>query len=110
VQHDADFLDPGFAHFLDQDGERGLGGAIAVDERLQGKRALSPAGGGDDGFADIHGVLRCGGASQIRRGRSTAADTVGRHPDLPLSEALSEALSETFVENSCRRGLTPGGE
>lgn len=39
---------------LYQDGEDRLLDAVAIDERLEGKGALLPAGGGDDGFADLH--------------------------------------------------------
>ena len=55
---DADLLDPGAQDFLDDDRERGLGDAVAIDERLQRERALVFAGGGDEGLADVHGRVR----------------------------------------------------
>ena len=54
ANHDTDFVDPGGEYFLDNDAQRSFGNAIAVHQRLQGKRALGFASGGDDGFFDFH--------------------------------------------------------
>lgn len=59
VDDDADFLHTSHDGFLDDDLEGGFFDAVPVDERLEGERALGLAGGGDDGFTDIHeGELR----------------------------------------------------
>ena len=54
--HQPDFLDAGLEDFLQQDGEGGFGLAVTVHQPLQRHAALFPAGGGDDGFANFHGV------------------------------------------------------
>ena len=54
VDDDADFFHTGHDGFLDNDLEGGFFCAVPVDERLEGERALRLAGGGDDGFTDIH--------------------------------------------------------
>ena len=54
VDDDADFFHAGHDGFLDDDLEGGFFGTVPVDERLEGERALRLAGGGDDGFTNIH--------------------------------------------------------
>ena len=63
-----DFLDAGREDFLDENPQRGLGGAVAVHQGLQGEGPLGFAGGGDDGFLDFHGfrTVRCCARRQQR--------------------------------------------
>ena len=63
ADHDADFLDAGAQHFFDDDGEDGFFHAVAVDQGLQRQGALVAAGGGDDGFADLHAIAFLRGQS-----------------------------------------------
>lgn len=51
---DADFFDAGGEDLLKQDGEDGALFAVGADEGLQREGALLGAGGGDDGFFDVH--------------------------------------------------------
>jgi len=53
--HEADLLDAGGEHFVEEEGERGLLVAITIRERLQREAALGGAGGGDQGFGDTEG-------------------------------------------------------
>lgn len=53
--HHGDVIDTGGEGFLDDNGEGGFGLAVAVVEVLQWEGALGAAGGGDDGFRDLHG-------------------------------------------------------
>jgi hypothetical protein len=55
VGDDRHILDPGALCLGQDDRQRGLLGAVAVDDGLQRQRALIRAGGGDDGFLDVHG-------------------------------------------------------
>jgi len=55
ADHDADLIDPGPEDLLDDDGESGLGHAVAVDQRLKRKHALVFSSGGDEGLANFHG-------------------------------------------------------
>ncbi len=75
---DGDFLDAAGEDFLEDDGEGGFGTAIAVHERLEGKPPLVVAGGGDDGFAEVHGGEHGG-----NRGGREARGAVGifHHPN-----------------------------
>jgi hypothetical protein len=56
-----DFLDAGRQDLLDENPQRGLGGAVAVHQGLQWERPLGLASGSDDGFFDVHGfkTFRC---------------------------------------------------
>lgn len=51
-----DFFDAGAGDFLGENGERGFGCAVAIDEGLEREGALVFSGGGDDGFRDFHGA------------------------------------------------------
>src|SRR5205823_5395229 len=48
-----DLVDAGGEDFLDDDFEGRLLRAVAIDQRLQRQRALSAAGGRDDGLANV---------------------------------------------------------
>ena len=56
---DADLVDAGLEDFLDDDLQRGLGRAVAINQALQGEGALGFPGGGDDGFFDFHEDCLC---------------------------------------------------
>src|SRR5271170_4600177 len=49
-----DFLNARVGDLFDQDGQRGFGNAVAINESLERKRLLILASGGNDGLADIH--------------------------------------------------------
>jgi len=51
---DRDLLNAGGGDFPGENGEGGLGLAVAINERLEGERALGFSGGGDDGSSDFH--------------------------------------------------------
>ena len=55
ANHQADFLNAGLQHLLQQDGEGRFGLAIAVHQRLQRQVSLIATRGGDDSFANFHG-------------------------------------------------------
>ena len=57
---DADFLHVRTGGFIEDDAQRGTLDAVPVDKGLKGEGALVPPGGGDDGFADFHGVCESG--------------------------------------------------
>src|ERR1035438_8710413 len=59
--HHADLLDIGSEGLLDQDAEHGLLLPVAIDQGLQGQRALALAGGGDDSFLDAQRSSWVGG-------------------------------------------------
>ena len=72
---DADALNAGAEDFLEDDGQSGLAGAVAVHEGLKGQGALMFASGGDEGLGDFHAGSTCGrwrrastGGSSKRRG------------------------------------------
>jgi hypothetical protein len=50
----ADLLDAGAKNLLDNDRQRSLCDAIAIDEGLEGERALVLSSGGDEGLANFH--------------------------------------------------------
>ena len=52
--HQGDFVNPGGQHFFDDDFQGRFLGAVVIDQRLQRQRPLSPAGRGDDRFANVH--------------------------------------------------------
>src|SRR6266704_5799659 len=54
TDHDANLLDSRREDFLNDDPQRGLGRAVAVNQRLERKRPLVFACGRDDGFLDFH--------------------------------------------------------
>ncbi len=58
IDDDADFLRAGIERLLDDDGQRGLGFAVAVHELLQWQRPLARPGGSDDGFSNLHRFFR----------------------------------------------------
>jgi len=60
VHDDRDLAHARACRLLEQHAQRGLGDAVAVDERLERELALVGAGGGDDGFADLQGGLAGG--------------------------------------------------
>ena len=56
MNDDADVIHAGEQHLLDENPQRGLGNAIVIDQRLERERPLVFAGGGDDGFLDVHAL------------------------------------------------------
>jgi hypothetical protein len=52
-------------HLFQQNAEDWFLDPVAVDQHLQRQRPLVGTGGGDDGFADIHGLGRTSGALPI---------------------------------------------
>ena len=66
ANYHADLLQSGLEDFFNDDGQSSFAGAIAIDQRLQRQRSLALAGGGDDGFFQVHEQTRTGPASQIQ--------------------------------------------
>jgi hypothetical protein len=52
--HDADIIGTGIQGFLDDDGQRSFGFAVAIHEGLQRQSPLAWAGRGDDSFVNFH--------------------------------------------------------
>jgi hypothetical protein len=60
----ADLVAPGRHGLVDDDFQPLLFLPVAVDEGLQRQPPLAPAGGGDDGSADVHGDHSTGGDNE----------------------------------------------
>jgi hypothetical protein len=57
MDYHADFFNASGKDFLDEDPQGGLGVAVAIHQRLQGKGPLRFASGGNDCFLNVHGAI-----------------------------------------------------
>ena len=106
-----DLGDAGGGDFPGEDGEGGLGDAVAVHQRLERQRALVFPGGGDDGFGDFH-------ARKDGECRRVLAIPRTRHPgftpvpaaanSLPVMHGFSYKNGSLFCEDVDLTALAAG--